>query len=573
MSKSTNVVLKLLFGILFSSINFLYAQSLPDWENPDVNGINKEKPHAYGFLASEKANNSTVQSLNGIWKFKWSPDPQSRPLDFYTENYSTENWDNILVPGNWELQGFGTPIYTNFTYPFKRDAPKVTSEPEKSFTSFLQRNPVGSYCTTFTIPENWHHKQVFINFGGVLSAMYVWINGQKVGYSENSMSPAEFDITSFIHKGENKLAVEVYQWCDGSYLEDQDMWRMSGIFRDVDLLVRPKSYLQDYSVNAIPDNNYENAHVKIKANIENRSSKKINNLTLEARITGKTTSGKNVNIEFSKKIHSLAELSNNHLFLETNLAHPLIWSAETPYLYDLNLNLKNDKNEVIETCHWRFGVRKIEVKGEIFTINGKAVKLKGVNRHEQHPRTGKHIDRQTIIRDLELMKQANINMIRTCHYPDEPLFYELCDEYGFYVMDENNQESHGFGIGNTEMGDNPVWKKAHVERAISLVQRDKNHACVIFWSLGNEGGKGRNFKAMADTVKRLDSTRLVYSDSDRDVSAIYDDGYLHPEDLKKLAEKIKDRPVFLREYAHVMGNSGGNLPEYWDVIYADPSIV
>jgi beta-galactosidase len=558
------------------SIGNNFAQKIKkinDWENPDVVGINKEKTHATLSLPSEKWNNPQIVSLNGVWKFKWSPDPDSRPLEFYTTDYSVSEWNNIQVPGNWEMQGFGLPIYSNSDYPFKKDPPRVTSEPPKDFYSYSHRNPVGSYCTTFNISENWNDKQVFINFGGVQSAMYVWVNGHKVGYSQNSMSPAEFDITSFIHKGENKLAVEVYQWCDGSYLEDQDMWRMSGIFRDVDLLVRPKSFIQDYSVNAIPDNNYENAHVKIKANIENRSSKKINNLTLEARITGKTTSGKNVNIEFSKKINSLTELSNNQLNLETDLAHPLIWSAETPYLYDLNLNLRNDKNEVIETFHWRFGVRKIEVRGEIFTINGKAVKLKGVNRHEQHPRTGKHIDRQTIIRDLELMKQANINMIRTCHYPDEPLFYELCDEYGFYVMDENNQESHGFGIGNTEMGDNPVWKKAHVERAVSLVQRDKNHACVIFWSLGNEGGKGRNFRAMSDTVKRLDSTRLVYSDSDRDVSAIYDDGYLHPEDLKKLAEKIKDRPVFMREYAHVMGNSGGNLPEYWDVIYADQSIV
>ncbi|NWJ52231.1 MAG: DUF4981 domain-containing protein [Bacteroidetes bacterium] len=544
-----------------------------DWENPDVVGINKEKTHATLSLPSEKWNNPQIVSLNGIWKFKWSPDPDSRPLGFYATDYVVSGWDNIQVPGNWEMQGFGIPIYTNIGYPFQKDPPRVTSEPPKNFYSYSHRNPVGSYCTTFQATENWKDKLIFLNFGGVQSAMYVWVNGHKVGYSENSMSPAEFDITSFIHQGENKLAVEVYHWCDGSYLEDQDMWRLSGIFRDVDLLVRPKSFIQDFSVSANPDKSYTNALINIKANIENRSTKKVNNLSLEAKITGKTTSGKNINIKLSKKINSLAELSDNQLSFETNLVQPLIWSAETPYLYDLLLDLKNDKDEVIETIHWRFGIRKIEVKGEIFTINGKAVKLKGVNRHEQHPRTGKHVDRQTMIRDMELMKQANINMIRTCHYPNEPLFYELCDEYGFYVMDENNQESHGFGIGNTEIGDNPLWKKAHVDRAVSLVQRDKNHACVIFWSLGNEGGKGRNFKAMADTVKRLDTTRLVYSDSDRDVSAIYDDGYLHPDDLKKLGEKIKDRPVFMREYAHVMGNSGGNLQEYWDVIYADPSIV
>ncbi len=553
-----------------------YAQgkaTINDWENPDVVGINKEKAQATFYLPSEKWNNPQIVSLNGMWKFKWSPDPNSRPVDFYKTDYSVSEWTNIVVPGNWEIQGFGIPIYTNINYPFQKDPPKVTSEPPKNFTSYSQRNPVGSYCTKFQVPENWNDKLVFLNFGGVQSAMFVWVNGRKVGYSQNSMSPAEFDITSFIHKGDNKLAVEVYRWSDGSYLEDQDMWRLSGIFRDVDLFIRPKTFFQDFTVIADPDRNHTNALVKIKANIENRSNKNVRGLIVEAEITGNTSSGKIVSIDLSKKIKLVEALANEQIQLETNLYQPLLWSAETPSLYDLHLNLKNDKNEIIETIHWRFGVRKIEVHGDLFTINGQAVKLKGVNRHEQHPRTGKHLDRQTMVRDMELMKQANINMIRTCHYPNDPLFYELCDRYGFYVMDEANQESHGFGIGNKELGDNPVWKKAHVDRAVSLVQRDKNYACVIFWSLGNEGGRGQNLIAMADTVKKLDSTRLVYSDTQRDVSAIYDEGYLHPEQLKELGEKIKDRPVFLREYAHVMGNSGGNLQEYWDVIYADSSIV
>lgn len=572
MYKSNNVLIKLLLGILFSSINFLNAQTLPDWENPDVNGINKEKPHAYSFLASEKANNPTVRSLNGIWKFKWSPDPQSRPMDFYTENYSTENWDDILVPGNWELQGFGTPIYTNFTYPFKRDPPKVTSEPEKSYTSFLQRNPVGSYITSFNIPENWKKKQVFINFGGVQSAMYVWVNGQKVGYSENSMSPAEFDITAYIRKGENKLAVEVYKWCDGSYLEDQDMWRLSGIFRDVDLIARHKTFISDFFVKAMPDNSFDNANLAIDFNIDNRSIQNTQGLHVDAEVTGFSAQGERIDLSFAGKFPVVKMLKQTSIELKSLIKQPRLWSAETPDLYHLILKLKNNKNEIVDKAECYFGVRKIEVRGDVFYINGKAVKLKGVNRHEQHPRTGKHVSRNTMIRDLELMKQANINMIRTCHYPDDPLFYELCDQYGFYVMDEANQESHGFGIGNKEMGDNPVWKKSHVERAVSLVQRDKNHPCVIFWSLGNEGGHGRNLIAMADTIKKLDPSRLIYSDTQRDVSAIYDDGYLHPADLKKLGEKIKDKPVFMREYLHVMGNSGGNLQEYWDVIYADSSL-
>ena len=431
MNKSNIVVKKLFWGFMFCSVNFLYAQSLPDWENPDVNGINKEKPHAYGFLASEKANNPTVQSLNGIWKFKWSPDPQSRPVNFYKENFSTENWDDILVPGNWELQGFGTPIYTNFTYPFKRDPPKVTSEPEKDFTSFNHRNPVGSYYTTFSIPDYWKNKQVFLNFGGVQSAMYVWVNGKKIGYSENSMSPAEFDITNFIRKGENKLAVEVYRWCDGSYLEDQDMWRLSGIFRDVDLIVRPKTFISDFFVKALPDNSFDNANISIDLNIDNRSTQNTHGLHVDAEVSGFSAQGDRIDLSFTGKVQAVQKSKQGSLELKSLIKQPRLWSAETPDLYHLILKLKNNKNEMVDKAECYFGVRKIEVRGDVFYINGRAVKLKGVNRHEQHPRTGKHVSRNTMIRDLELMKQANINMIRTCHYPDDPLFYELCDKYGF----------------------------------------------------------------------------------------------------------------------------------------------
>lgn len=548
------------------------TQNINDWENPDINGINKEKLHAYTFLSGEKANNPMIQSLNGIWKFKWSPDPQSRPLDFYREDYSTENWNNILVPGNWELQGYGTPIYINIDYPFKRDPPKVTSEPPKHFTSFKERNPVGSYYTTFTIPENWNNKQMFLNFGGVLSAMYVWVNGQKVGYSENSMSPAEFDITKYIRKGENKLAVEVYRWCDGSYLEDQDIWRLSGIFRDVDLIARPKTFISDFFVKAEPNKTFDNANVSINLAIDNRSAQNISGLHVDAEISGFSAKGNLVDLLFSGKVPLIQNSKQASVDLKSLIKQPRLWSAEMPDLYHLTIKLKNNKNEIIDKAECYFGVRKIEVRGDVFYINGRAVKLKGVNRHEQHPRTGKHVSRATMIRDIELMKQANINMIRTCHYPDDPLFYELCDKYGFYVMDEANQETHGFGIGSRTIGDNPLWKKSHVERAVSLVQRDKNHACVIFWSLGNEGGRGQNLIAMADTIRKLDSSRLIYSDTQRDVADLYDEGYLHPPDLKALGERIKDRPVFLREYAHVMGNSGGNLQEYWDVIYGDSSL-
>lgn len=554
------------------SVSNVFAKPLSDWENPEIIGIHKEKSHAYGFLSGDKAQNPFIKSLNGMWKFHWSPDPQSRPVDFYKSTFSAANWNDIVVPGNWELQGFGTPIYTNIAYPFKPDPPNVTSEPEDTFTSYRARNPVGSYITSFSIPGNWADKRVFLNFGGVQSAMYVWVNGKKVGYSQDSMIPAEFDITRYIHKGENKLAVEVYKWSDGSYLEDQDMWRFGGIFRDVDLIARPVSFIRDFSVRAAPADDLSNAKVSVGLNMENRSDRSLANLHVDAEISGFSVSGENVDINLSKDIGVLNKQSETAVSFNADIKGPRLWSAETPHLYRLLVKLKDGEGKVIETLNSRFGVRKIEIKGEVFYVNGKPVKLKGVNRHEHHPRTGKYVDRQTVVRDIELMKQANINFVRTSHYPDDPLFYELCDEYGLYVMDEANQESHGFGIGNEVLGDDPAWERAHVARAVSMVERDKNHASIIIWSLGNEGGRGRNFAAMADAVKKLDPTRPVFSDSDRDVSDLYDDSYLPPEEFKKKADEITDKPFIMREYAHAMGNSVGNLQEYWDIIYADSSI-
>lgn len=570
-----NCSLLLLSMIMLLSANAQEEKGaiINDWENPLVLGIHKEKAHSTFSLPSEKALNPSIISLDGIWKFKWSPNPESRPIDFYENDFKVNNWENILVPGNWQLQGFGLPVFTNITYPFKKDQPKVTSEPPSYYYSYAHRNPIGSYCTTFSVPEIAKGQEVFLHFGGVESAMYVWVNGKKVGFSKGSMTPAEFDITSLIRNGENKLAVEVYRWSDGSYLEDIDMWRFSGIYRDVDLVIRPKSYIQDYKIIAEPNKDFTKAAINIKLNIENRSSQSVHNLKAEARISGYNISGNAIDMIFLKKIKVLEIGSNIQICLDTSLNHPRLWSAETPNLYDLKLNLKNAKNEIIETIHWRFGVKKVEIIGKLFYINGNLVKLKGINRHEHHPRTGRHVDRESIITDIKLIKQANINMIRTSHYPNEPFFYELCDQYGIYVMDEANQESHGYGIGNKELGNNPLWKNAHIDRAVAMVERDKNHACIILWSMGNEGGSGANPYAMAEAVKKIDKTRLIYYDSDRTISAIYDDGYLHPDTLRNLAKRIKDRPLFMREYAHSMGNSCGNLQDYWDVIYSDSSII
>ena len=562
-------------GLFFIAILFVFrveAQIIPDWENPAVISINKEEYHATLTLPSKKGECGEVVSLDGVWKFKWSSKPEDRPVDFYKTEFNVSGWDNIVVPGNWQMQGFGKPIYTNWTYPFKKDQPRVTSEPPKNYFSYENRNPTGSYVTTFHVSPELKNKQYYLHFEGVESAMYIWVNGEKVGYSENSYSPAEFDVTKYIKAGENRLAVEVYRWSDGSYLEDQDMWRLSGIFRSVDLWIRPQTHIKDYTLTADVSDDFTSAKVNAKVWLRNKSAKKVKNYEIEVLLKGWNNKGIKVEYKMKAPVKSLPSQSVECFDLSCVLDNPKLWSTEIPELYDVDIVLRDNKN-VHETLSYHIGVRKMEVRGEVFYLNGKPVKMKGVNRHEHHPRTGRAIDRQTLETDLRLMKQANINMIRTSHYPNSPLFYELCDIYGFYVMDEANQESHDYGLRNKELGDNPVWTLSHVDRAVSLVQRDKNHPCVLFWSLGNEGGRGINSLAMADTVRAMDPTRLVFSDTDRDLSDIYDDGYLHPNRLKELAEKISDKPFFMREYAHAMGNSIGNFKEYWEIMNADESIL
>ena len=555
--------------IAYDDLEILFEDnsSLPEWENPEIIGINKLPYHSTLELPSIK--NPETISLDGIWKFKWSNNPETRPVGFEQPDYDIKDWGNIAVPGNWQTQNFGKPIYSNIPYPFQRDQPKVTSEPPVDWFAYENRNPVGSYVTFFEMsPEMREGKDLILHFGGVESAMYVWINGQKVGYSQNSMSPAEFDITEFVKDGNNKLAVEVYRWSDGSYLEDQDMWRLSGIFRPVELWTRPKSRILDYTVIAEPDEDFSTANVGIKVKTKKDPSE-AENLILNLVVEGKNNLGEPVNIKLSQPIENTI---NGETILSTLMDNPILWSAEKPYLYKGEISLLNGKGKEIEKFNFNLGIKKIETKGEILYINGKPVKLRGVNRHDHHPRMGRYVDNATLEKDIKLMKQANINFLRTSHYPDMPYLYELCDVYGIYIMDEANQESHGYDIENHIIGDNPVWKKAHIDRAISLVERDKNHPSIIIWSLGNEGGAGSNFKAMYDTIIALDPSRLPYCDSDKQYSAIYDEAYLHPDSLRVFAQRITDKPFMMREYAHAMGNSLGGLQEYWDIIYSDPSI-
>ena len=543
---------------------------VPDWENPHVIGINKLPYHATLQLPSIPHEEAFL--LDGKWFFHWSPDPEHRPVGFEAMDYDVSEWDRITVPGNWQTQGFGMPIYTNISYPFQRNRPSVTSEPPKDWYAYDHRNPVGSYVTFFSAKKSDKDMRKILHFGGVHSAFYVWVNGRKVGYSQNSMSPAEFDITDYIQEGENRLAVEVYRWSDGSYLEDQDFWRLSGIFRSVEIWSRPAQHIADYRLIAEPSRDYQSATVGATVTITNSATKPVKPLTARLTVEGTDTNGLPVRSVCSCATTALSPHDTTTVALTAPLSHPLLWSAEKPNLYQTTLELLSPGGQVIETFRYHLGVKRVECVGEVFKINGKNVKLRGVNRHDHHPVTGRYVDPATLELDVRLMKQANINFLRTSHYPQMPLLYELCDRYGIYVMDEANQESHGYGYANEEMGHDPDWREAHVDRAVSLVQRDKNHPSIILWSLGNEGGIGPNIQAMYDTVCRLDSTRLPFYDCHPRYSALHDFGYPYPDDLIRESAKETEKPLIAREYAHAMGNSMGNLQEYWDVIYADSSI-
>ncbi len=534
-----------------------------DWENPHVLGINKLPYHVTLGLPSGKDERQDVISLDGEWSFHWSPDPESRPVGFEGDGYDVSGWGRISVPGNWQMQNFGKPIYVNISYPFERNRPSVTSEPPKDWYAYDHRNPIGSYVREFDVTPDMLDKNVTLSFEGVKSAMYVWVNGKKVGYSQNSMSPAEFDITSYLRPGSNRLAVEVYRWSDGSYLEDQDMWRLSGIFRPVSLIVRPYVHIADYKVDAVLNDDLSQATVKALVSLCNTGKKKEKGTVVSFNIDDKILKSRPIDIAPGDTVD---------VTLEYKLDNPKLWSAETPNLYPYNVSIIDKKGNALQTYDWHLGVKKVETDGEIFKINGKNVKLRGVNRHDHHPRTGRWVDDATVERDIRLMKQNNINFLRTSHYPDRPILYELCDKYGIYVMDEACQESHGYGYANEEMGHDPEWKEAHVDRAVSLVSRDRNHPSVIIWSLGNEGGIGPNIQAMYDTIVAMDPGRLPFYDCHPQYSALYDQGYPDPDLMRESAKNITDKPYIAREYAHAMGNSMGHFKEYWDVIYSDPSI-
>lgn len=537
------------------------VQSVPEWEDPQVVGVNKEEYHATLQLPTRKADCEEIHSLDGTWHFKWFPNPIGIEIEEFFN--PTVQMDKIQVPGSMELQGYGTPIYTNTTYPFKRDQPRVMGEPPTHYTSYKERNPTGIYRREFQIESSLNGKQFFLHFEGVKSAMYLYVNGQRVGYSENSYAPAEFNVTKYVKQGTNTIVVQVIRWSDGSYMEDQDMWRLSGIYRSVELWVRPDVHIQDYYINPKLNESLDRATVTTNVWVRNLSKGNSGNLTAEL-VWGDGNAAKG-------EIKNIASGQTAQVDLQFEIDNPQLWSAEKPNLYECEIVLYSGKKE-IERFSNHFGIKRVEIIGSVFHFNGKPIKLKGVNRHEMHPRTGQTVDRATTELDLKLMKQANINMLRTSHYPNSPLLYELCDIYGIYVMDEANQESHGYGLRNRVFGNSPEWEKTHVDRAKSLVLRDRNHPSIFIWSLGNEGGSGTNMVTMANTIKRLDSSRPIFSDTDYSVSVFTDPSYYSPANLDKYAQTNRDKPIFMREYAHAMGNSVGNLDEYWEIIKREPHI-
>lgn len=552
----------------------VYSQRY-DWENPAITKINNEParstflPHSNpsSALSFTDAESSFFKSLNGNWKFKWVKSPLHVPNDFYLPEYDTRNWDNIYVPGNWQLQGgYDPPIMTNIKYPFPADPPKVPKD----------SNATGLFKTTFSIPDSWKGKQVFLHFAGAQSTLEVWINGKKTGYHEDGMTPAEFNITSYLQKGENTLSAKVINWSDGSYLEDQDYWRLSGIYRDVFLFCTPEVHIRDFQVKTDLDSEYQDALFNLKLKLKNYAS--VNKKGYKLKLTLSESAGKLV---FSEEINPKLISANHETILnfEQKVINPLKWTAETPNLYILEMQLLDEKGTVQEVICQKIGFRKIEIRDGQLLVNNKAIEIKGTNRHEFDMYSGRYITRESMIRDIVLMKQHNINAVRTSHYPNASEWYSLCDEYGLYVMDEANMESHGLWENGIYLTENPEWEKSIVERGTAMVERDKNHPSIIFWSMGNESGWGKNFDAMYKAIKQIDPTRPIHYESKNPAYAnvlsrydIISTMYPSIENILELMNQDRSRPVIICEYAHSMGNSLGNFRKYWDLFYKYPRL-
>ena len=540
-----------------------------EWENPTIIGINKLPPRAHFTsyesellaIKNDPSRSKNYISLNGKWKFKFSKNIKDKPENFYEMGFNDNDWDKINVPGSWELQGWSFPIYLDEEYPFPADPPFI---PHKL-------NTVGSYKKKINLPQDWLKKDVFLKFGSVRSACYVWFNGKYIGYSQGSKTPTEFDVTEFIQAGENQIAVQVYRFSDGSYLEGQDTWRISGLERDVSIYAREKIRINDFTIHSSLDENYQKGKFRVEIDLLNRLQSPAK-ISIRAKLTDPMR--RNRIIFDSTKTATVDSLSN--LLFQHDVRRVKPWSAENPYLYKLQIYLISD-NQIIETFFHQVGFRAIEIKDGKLLLNGTPLIIRGVNRHEWDPTTGRTVSEESMIEDIKLMKQHNINAVRASHYPNHERWYELCNEYGLYVVDEANIESHGMSSHPRSyqfISDDPAWTAQWIDRANRMYERDKNQPSIIMWSMGNEAGDGRNFEKLYNYLKnKKDNRPVVYEPAkDKRHTDIVFPMYKSVNSIERYAMSQPNKPLILCEYAHAMGNSVGNLVDYWNTIYQHESL-
>lgn len=547
-------------------------RSREEWDDPRIVAVNKEPPHAtyIPFATVEQAaqgNESSpfISSLNGTWKFAWVERPAARQVEFFQPDYDVSSWSEIHVPGNWQLQGFDKPIFRNIVYPFRA---LPNGKAPRNY------NPVGSYKRKFQVPAGWEGRRTYIHFAGVDSAFYIWVNGQKVGYSEDSRSPAEFDLTPYIKAGENDLAVEVYRFPDGAYLEDQDMWRLSGIYRDVYLFSLPETNIRDFALSSDLEAPFDSAKFAAKIFVRTYAESPQTGYTVEVGLAKRDGFGRSMDFVWTKKqaVQPVSQGTQVRVDIRGLIQNPALWTAETPNLYDVYLTLRDAQGEVKEVLVHTFGFRTVAIQDGLLKVNGREITIRGVNRHEHDPDTGHTVSEESMIKDILLMKQNNFNAVRMSHYPNDTRWYELANQYGLYLVDEANLETHG--LRDFIPKSDQKWANASMDRIKNVLERDKNHPSIIMWSIGNEAGFGDNHRVMLAYVKARDPKRpVMYEQAGEDPAVdVVAPMYASLDDVKKYGEKNPARPMIQCEYAHAEGNSLGNFKEYWDLYDTYPAL-
>ncbi|WP_057832924.1 glycoside hydrolase family 2 TIM barrel-domain containing protein [Colwellia sp. TT2012] len=558
-------LLFVILGVTFFTSSVFAKQVREPWQDHQVFAINKLAPHASFFpfstvnaaLDDNKEHSDNFILLNGLWQFDWQRSPKDKPQGFEQKVFDDANWSQIPVPGNWEVEGFGYPIYLDERFPFSTTWPDVPKD----------YNPIGSYRKPFTLPKSWQNKQVILHIGAAKSSLDVWLNGKKVGFSQGSKTPAEFDLTPYLDEGENVLALQIRRWTDASYLESQDMLRISGIERDVYLYAREQQHIVDFYAKPKLSKNFSQAEFSVTVDVNNLAKSNSGKLTVAYQLLDPSNHLKAV--ISAEKIININSEGKQQVSFSGSFAKPRLWNAETPNLYTLLITLTDENGRVLTAIKDDIGFRHIEIINSQLTVNGKAIYIRGVDRHETSPKHGHVVTKALMEQDIKLMKQFNINAVRSSHYPNDPYWYDLTDKYGLYVIDEANIESHPLAINEkTQLGNEMSWLPAHLDRTKRMFERDKNHPSIIIWSLGNEAGEGKVFAATYQWLKEHDDSRLVQYEpaGEEHYTDIFAPMYPSIERLEKYAKSKPHRPAIMIEYAHAMGNSVGNLQDYWDVI-------